>query len=265
MNVLIMIIYYLSVVVFHDDVTDVAIKIRKRLEVGGYNFLFAMIGLAGLILFIYYIIRRLRKSTCKKKLVFYILPTLVMIPLFYMTLLTYSIELIHYFQYAILAVLIFPLLRNYGETVFWSVIFGILDEIFQYVFLTPTFEYFDFNDMVLNLVGAGIGVILVALNEPLPFIKSKLSWHKLPSLWFILVLFFILISLYSAGMFRIYPVEPGSTSPVPWITLYRSHPPAEFWTEAYKGRYYHILGLWEGVLLMALLQFFYQTMDRKFR
>jgi len=77
-------------------------------------------------------------------------------------LLVASIENIHYPQYALLALLLgrggLPLETS------WLVAtgLGIVDEGYQYLVLrTGTPSYLDWNDIVLNAIGAGLGVVAV--------------------------------------------------------------------------------------------------------
>lgn len=82
--------------------------------------------------------------------------------------LTYSInELAHYPQYALLAWL---LARAYdperqrwisGRILFWTALLGMFDELQQYVWIAPAYGmHLDFNDILVNLVGAAAGVML---------------------------------------------------------------------------------------------------------
>jgi len=81
-----------------------------------------------------------------------------------------SNEYIHYPQYAFLAILLqgafstqrhqFPITRIF----FWAVLLGIADEAFQYFYICPSYgDYLDFNDFVLNELGAIGGIIIAAL------------------------------------------------------------------------------------------------------
>jgi VanZ family protein len=89
-------------------------------------------------------------------------------------LLTYSIyEYAHYPQYAILAVLVARALEagrtsaHPGRILFWTTLLGMLDETMQYLWITPSYgNYLDFNDFVVNLLGAAAGMMLVTGRGP---------------------------------------------------------------------------------------------------
>jgi hypothetical protein len=82
--------------------------------------------------------------------------------------LTYSWnETFHYPQYALLAILIARALDPghrrlvAGRVLFWTTLAGSVDELLQYLWITPTYShYFDFNDVLVNLVAAAAGVLL---------------------------------------------------------------------------------------------------------
>ena len=70
-------------------------------------------------------------------------------------------EAIHFVQYGILALLLIPLVRRCGETIVLVTLLGILDEAYQYWVLHGDWGvYYDFNDVVLNLLGAAMGVLV---------------------------------------------------------------------------------------------------------
>jgi hypothetical protein len=88
--------------------------------------------------------------------------------------LTYSwAETFHYPQYALLAILIARALdpehrlRIAGRVLFWTTLAGGVDELLQYLWITPSYShYFDFNDVLVNLVAAAAGVLLWAGSAP---------------------------------------------------------------------------------------------------
>jgi glycopeptide antibiotics resistance protein len=81
----------------------------------------------------------------------------------YEVLIVFSVETIHFVQHALLAVPVFALTMSFGETVGWVTLMGAVDEAYQYFVLYAGNKtvYFDFNDIILNLVGTGIGVLMI--------------------------------------------------------------------------------------------------------
>ena len=88
--------------------------------------------------------------------------------------LTYSInEMAHYPEYALLAILIARAIdpartaQPSGRILFWTSLLGAIDELVQYVWLTPGYgNYYDFNDCLANLVGAALGVLIYYRAAP---------------------------------------------------------------------------------------------------
>lgn len=82
--------------------------------------------------------------------------------------LTYSIyEYAHYPQYALLAWFIGRAQDpghsrlGGGRVLFWATLLGMVDEVMQYLWITPGYgHYLDFNDFLVNLLAAAAGVML---------------------------------------------------------------------------------------------------------
>jgi hypothetical protein len=249
--VLLGIITYFSIVSFHDEITDLAVKLRRGVGLDKYNEYFAYgfiaILIITLIIFIYYSLKERQKLLKLSLMVIVLALTLVA----FRFLMIYNIEAIHFVEYMLLAMILLPVIRSYGETVFWVTILGILDELFQYRFLTPNFEYFDFNDNILNLIGAGAGAVMIYISGGNAVQIRKMKWYRSPAVLTGLGLLIIFIFLLISGKMTINPPElPGSDT---WFWLNRKKMPEEFWTIGYPGRNYHILRPTEGIFLMYLL------------
>ena len=83
----------------------------------------------------------------------------------HLTLVTIDIEVIHYPQYALVAVLLARALdphqqrRVLLDVVLISAALSVLDEALQYFHLMQNARYFDFNDLVLNQLGTLAGLL----------------------------------------------------------------------------------------------------------
>ena len=81
------------------------------------------------------------------------------------TLVTIDIEVIHYPQYALVAVLLAAALdadrqrRWLLEVVLISALLSVIDEAWQYFHSMKPAQYFDFNDLVLNQIGTLAGLL----------------------------------------------------------------------------------------------------------
>jgi hypothetical protein len=249
--VLLAVVVYFCIVAFHELVTELAIRMRNAIGRDKYNdyltYSFLLLLLPFIAILFYHSLRS-RQKYLKLALSFIIV---AMIVFSFRFLMVYSIEAIHFVEYALLAVILLPVLRSYRETVFWITILGILDELFQYHFLTPNFEYFDFNDITLNLLGAGAGVLLVFVFGGNVISLSQVKWYRSPAFITgagILAVFFILLI---TGKMSVNPVESAASAT--WFSLNRKSMPAEFWTTAYPGRVFHILKTFEGIVVLIVL------------
>lgn len=240
---------YLSIVTFHDEVTQLAIRLRNAVGRDLYNAyladFFVVLLLVVLALLAWHIARS-RRIWLNSILVSVIAGLMIFS---FQYLLTYSIEAIHFVEYMIVAILLFPVLRSYGETVFWVMILGILDELFQYFFLVPEFEYFDFNDNFLNLLGAATGAIAVfVLAGDAIEIKNR-RWYRSPAVITGITLLALFSLMLITGKMTLNPTADGSS----WFSLNRVAMTGGFWKEAYPGRSFHILRPMEGLVLYYLV------------
>ncbi len=260
LNIFLAATFFIAVVAFHDEVTDLVIYFRRRVSLSAYNLFFTTATALSALIWLFWALRHARRRFQPDLILLFLIPTLLLTLVFFLFMLTYTIEAIHFIQYAILALFLFPLLKSYGATVFWTTILGILDEIFQYVFLTPFFKYFDFNDILLNLAGAGIAAVSIRLAGNHNVARENRNRALLSAGLFILLVVAAFSVAYGAGLIRWYSL-PGEVQPA-WFAINRAVPQPGFWTEVYKGRFIHIAGHTEGLSALALLFAYYFSMDR---
>jgi hypothetical protein len=249
--VLLGIAVYFSIVAFHEAITELAIRLRNAIGRDKYNEYLAYSFLALLLAFIAFLCYHIFKSRQRYLKLALLAIVTALIVFSFRFLMVYSIEAIHFVEYMLVAIILLPVLRSYGETVFWVTILGILDELFQYRFLTPNFEYLDFNDITLNLLGAGAGALSVYVFSSDAITLKRFKWYRSPAFLTgagLLTLFFILLL---SGKITINPVETAGSGT--WFSINRSTMPEEFWTKAYPGRVFHILRPFEGIAVIYLL------------
>jgi VanZ family protein len=229
------------------------------MSISGYNMFFTMATILGFGTWILLLWLKVRKNRTYKVVIIFLLPTLLLIALFFMLMQTYAIEAVHFFQYAILAILIFPLIKSYGATVFWATFFGMLDEIYQYTILTPYFEYFDINDILLNLLGAGVAVVTIYLSTGFRTTRSDRIKGTRAVLYFVILVGIIYTILHLGNYISWYPATSGD-QPL-WFAISRTPSIERFWTEAYPGKFLHIIGPWEGLAISLILFGYYFLLD----
>jgi len=139
--------------------------------------------------------------------------------------LTYSLpEYFHYPQYAALAWLVAKALdpdrRHWpvGRVLLLTTALGAIDEITQYLWITTSYShYLDFNDMLVNLLAAALGLVLYYGFRTPP---TPLHTGRVPRAWAIasLVLGLALTGAVLDGRLRIdpeAPVAPGGWASAP--------------------------------------------------
>jgi len=249
-------LYFLAVVLPHEQVGLLTVYLFGDLPRSTYDAIILGLTIAIFLGFIG-ILRSYSKPqiVSARWILFYLTLTLLLCILSFNLLIIINIEAIHFIQYGILAILLFPLIQHYGKTLFWVTILGALDEAFQYFYLAPErTNYYDFNDVIINLIGGGFGLIFLAAQGKKEVAKS---WK--PELIFIGGISLILGILYSIGWFQIHPIDPETD---PAFLLIRV-PSEGFWTVVHPNITYHVVRPLEGLVICTILLLFYAQLPAK--
>jgi len=166
-----------------------------------------------------------------------------------------NVEAIHFLQYGVFAILCFPLIKNYSLTLAYTTLAGAIDEMYQFYYLAPErTEYYDFNDVIINLIGAVFGLILIrSLNRP-SYRYSFKSFINSNHFKVFLGLAIVIIGLFISGiLIKVY--EPENVYAKFWLIRKQS---IGFWKEIPRFNFrYHIVQPWEGIGIVALLMVLY--------
>lgn len=211
----------------------------------------------GVLFFSVFIIRSLiRHPERRVKGVIYMLATLLGCLISMKYLIVINVEAIHFLQYALLSMLVFLLVRRYDYTIWIILLMAFFDESYQHFFLTPNrFQYLDFNDIFLDLVGGGFGLTTLFClnkqgNEPNKKIRN--------GIFFVYgALVVSAIVLYATGTMRIWPGEGGALAP---IQIYQKELDG-FWTVVRKVNRFHIMRPLEGLIIVLLTTYFYSRLE----
>ena len=163
-----------------------------------------------------------------------------------------NIEIIHYFQYVLLIIILrscnlSPLL-SYN----FSLIISLCDEAKQY-FLYPRFTgYFDWNDLFINNLGVALGILLMRKAH---VHKDKFSYF-ITSLSIVLmgiiVIWFSSYAIKGNLWFNLPLLAGQEPTAFPMVNgmkvmvLSLKDAVQPFWQLAARGRTYHIMGVVEG-------------------
>ncbi len=254
LNVILLVAYFSAVVLPHEIIGRL---IARHLDVplGRDTYNLVVLGLAslGLLGYLGLLFTGFRKLTTEKKKVgFYLFTTLLLIVLAFNILMVVNVELIHIVQYAVCAILLFPLLKNYGSTIFWIAILGTIDEAYQYFVLAPfRTDYFDFNDVVIDLLGGGLGLIFV---KAMGLKQKKYEWYRSP-----IIIGTTLVTLLFTFLFRfqylaIFPTD--QIEGLPFLLVKRLE--SGFWNVTNPNIKFHVMQPLEGTLIIIGLIIFYK-------
>jgi hypothetical protein len=188
------------------------------------------------------------------------------------TLIVNNIERIHYPQYAMLALLLGLSVRNEMLILFLTSGLGFVDEFMQYAMNPAKTNYLDFNDIVLNTLGAAMGVVLLLGLRKEVTTKPTGYESKLQRVSVSTGAISVAVILFSLALERIAPlVERAKDRSVFAVVdgrlsfIMSFERQEKFWSTSYFGRVFHVLSPFEGVLVLFLLLLFTWGCIRRLR
>lgn len=258
-NIALMVGYFILILFMHDPLVNLSVWIMNGLSLPVYDIV--VLVTVGLVLgglgfvFVRNLIKEKNRVKVQLGMVAFILLALAA---HLKVLLVMNIELIHFFQFGLFTLILFPLTRKFGVTVLLLVIFACLDELFQYQWLYPEREnYFDLNDVITDLLGCGAALVFLinAGVESNP-VRPMKSWLKSPWFW---VALSVGSKLLLAGMTGLIVTYASEAQPHTLLLLNEATEPQPFWVEFYEsGIYFHILRPREGIpIILGLMGLFF--------
>jgi VanZ family protein len=185
-------------------------------------------------------------------------------------LISTNVERVHYPQYALLALLLRWAWRDDLFVLVCCTLGGVLDELLQYVLMPHYTRYLDFNDFVLNLLGAALGLLLFPLlfgerGRPVPAAARR---GLLGGAAAVLLL---AAAAWAGGLLVAFAPPRGDACPVfamvdglPRMTLSFVRPEG-FWSRTGFGRAYHILTPVQGLLVLGGLLHLWRAVFARLR
>ena len=251
---LLLILYYIAVVIPHEYVGVFLANIFLPDHRAAYNWTM----LIGVILIITTTAMIVRKSIQKQDIPLigsYFSLNVILAILCVNMLFVLNVEVVHFIQYAVFAILCFQVTKRYYATAIVSTFAGAGDELFQYVVLTPDKNmYYDFNDVIINAVGVGFGLILMRVFRPAVIHFTWRRFFKSP-LFSTLMLFFTLIIVGFLTEFLSY----GPDDQAAFVFLKDEY---DFWFVTHPNIKFHIVKPIEAIFILLPLIIFYSYLEK---
>jgi hypothetical protein len=243
--------YIAYIVLAHDLMQRPAHWANGELGDRTWNILVVGAALPFLVAACVWLIARLRRHPRAGVAWTYLIVTMVLATTSFFTLLQVNIEIIHFPQYAIVAILLFALTGSFLDTMILGTAAGIVDEGYQYFCLHSHWRtYFDFNDVILNTVGVGMALTAVFILQREPMRRTAGRKVVIAAL----ILVGLGLTLGAAGTIR----TTQSPDPNGRVVALRRCPVAtKFWHTTNWGKTYHIVEPEWGLAATAVLVLLY--------
>ena len=257
--------YVAFVVLTHDLMQKPAYWAQGKLSHERWNSVVTGLGVPMLLAVCVWSVLKLRKNPRSGLGWFYLSATAILTAVSFRTLLVMNIEIVHFPQYAILAVLLFAIIRRYGEVMLWSTLVALVDEGYQYfVLYADRGIHFDFNDVILNAIGAGFGLVLlliVGLSSGLAGTEARYSLVSLFRSAAFVVTSLVLLTCLALAWFGVLRLLPPEDTTLWTIVLRRGGPSTMFWTPTTWGKTFHEVQPIEWVFAAIGFFVFYAALD----
>ncbi len=253
LNLALVFIYGIALIFFHDFFVGLSYNAMNKLSLPVYNkvvLIFSATLSIGILA--YFLFKLFRTTENKNRKLFFLLVTFALIALHYKFLFEMNIEIIHVVEFAFLSLLLFPLLGSFGTSVVFTLPFIFVNEWYQYVVLYPNYiHYFEFNDIVIDLLGCGMAMIFLWIAG----VKPTKNLVGFISLTLIDVLFIVLLV---TCVFALYPSTECENT---FLVLNQLPNPHLFWQTHVYGAIYHVMKPVEGMLAINLVCLFFTAAD----
>jgi hypothetical protein len=210
------------------------------------------------------LVRRLRTQAARRTVAAFWIVTLALILFTWRVFTANNVELVHYPQYIPEGVALLALTLSPAESLSWIVLFGSLDECYQYVYLTNgRLVPFDFNDVFMDLLGGAAGVLLAMAFlrcDPRDAGARRTVWKR-PGIIAILAVTATGLLLWASGLMLLFE---DKANPHYWFALSKFKAPA-FWFQVVANgpNKYHTLSPVEGPILLLATIGLYSWLDRR--
>ncbi len=251
---LILIIYYLIVVIPHEYVGAFLASIFLPDHRAAYNWVM-LISVVLIIAGTALAVSRSIKKSDVPLLALYFIVNVVLAILCMNLLFVLNVEVVHFVQYAVFAIICYRVTDSYDATAIISIVAGAGDELFQYVVLTPDKNmYYDFNDVIINAVGVGFGLIFVRVFRPAAIAFSWKSFFRSSGFIALVLLALIMIAGFMTGYIAYGPDDQAAF--VFTKEIY------DFWHVVHPDIKFHIVKPLEALAILLALVIWYSYLAK---
>ena len=256
-NLSLVFIYGISLIFLHDFFVGLSYNTMNSLSLPVYNKVVLSISICGGIAVFASLLYMLYKTKeDRNRKLFFLIITSLLIALHYKFLFEMNIEVVHVLEFTLLSVLLFPLLGSFGASVAFTLPFIFVNEWYQYVVLYPGYiQYFEFNDIVIDLLGCGMAMIVLWIAGVKPVSQPL---YKKPEIIFLAVVNVLIVVLLATCVLTFYPDNKCENT---FLVLNQLQNPHMFWQTHVYGAVYHVMKPLEGLVIVNGVCVFFSFMS----
>lgn len=255
-------LYTLFILFMHDPMVSVSVALMNYFTLPVYNMIVAGIAVCVIIiLFVYVISRYVRSPSDTGVKLIYLGAILTLLGIHWFVMLEMNIEVVHALLYGGLLILMYPLVGRLGGAVLFCLPIMLLDEWFQYQILYEEYvEYFEINDVILDMLGAGLFVVLLWIAGVKNF-SNKLVWWKRAEIWLVASVITLYTFLLATCVLAI-SADSACDHTIMLMSELKNF--QSFWqVHPNTKAIYHVIGPVEGVFYIIGLSLFLFLLDRR--
>lgn len=260
-NYILIVVYFLFILLMHDPLVKISVWVEHQLTVETYNLIIAIVFISLLAGFLCYLFKHLSANPENRTLkLSYLFITVALLIVHSRFMFDSNIEVIHSFEFTILAFLIFPLFNRFGAAIFFTLPFMLIDEWYQYIILYPEWnDYFDLNDILTDTYGCALTMLLLMISG-IQNVGAKKPLLKRPEFWGVISLVLVVVTLAKLCIVVPYAFDSCSNT---LLVMNEGHSPETFWrAHPTHNINYHIMNPVEGFVAIITLHLFYLGLDR---
>jgi len=262
LTLILILLYSIAILLSHDFLVQISVKVMLSMGLENYNRLISGIAGMSFVSLLLFVVTEYFKNDGNKvsKLLFLFL-VISSLLVHYFFLLEMNIEIIHAFAYSPLIFLFFALFKRFSAAIIFSIPIMLIDEYYQYQILYSYVEYWELNDVLLDILG-GLFILAILYISNIKVEVPKIPIYFLPEFMLLktMLIFFVIATV--TGFFSIHHNLNESHT---IFEMSRIANPDDFWhIHGYTKAKYHILKFLEAAILFTLIGLSLIFFDRKF-